>query len=192
MACCSPSNGMCPADGMPARSRKDAGRIARVRMMPGWRVSSRRHCPVTSCPGGRVQLSILLLAADRGSVQPLAAALTEEGHGVTVVTKPEDAAAAAASYSLVMIDRVAPPVTVADVVAMLRSASPPVEAPVLAVAATGSLDERIALLEAGADDVIAPPFAEPQVPGPIQAPSLQSQRPPIRPRGPGIGRGQRP
>src|SRR4051794_33039994 len=167
---------------MPARSRKDAGRIARSRPPPGWRVSSRRHCPVIVCPGGRVQLSILLLAADRGSVQALGAALTEEGHGVTVVSKPEDAVKAAAAYSLVMIDRVAPPVTVADVVAMLRSASPAIEVPVLAVAATGSLDERIALLEAGADDVIARPFDQPELMAPNQAPSPRSPPPPIRSR----------
>jgi pilus assembly protein CpaE len=123
-----------------------------------------------------VQLSILLLAVDRASVQALAAALTEAGHGVTVATKPEEAVSAASGYSLVMIDEVAPPVTVADVVTMLRSTTPPVEVPVLAVAATGSLDERIALLEAGADDVIARPFDQPELMARIEALSLRSQR----------------
>jgi pilus assembly protein CpaE len=134
-----------------------------------------------------VQLSILLLAADRASVQALAAALTEAGHGVTVATKPEEAVAAAASYSLVMIDQVAPPVTVADVVTMLRSASPPVDVPVLAVAGSGSLDERIALLEAGADDVIARPFDQPELMARIEALSLRSQRVAIGPGTPAIG-----
>jgi pilus assembly protein CpaE len=134
-----------------------------------------------------VQLSILLLAVDRGSVQALNAALTEAGHGVTVVTKPEDAVAAAAGYSLVMIDHVAPPVSVADVVAMLRSSSPPIEAPVLAVAASGSLDERIALLEAGADDVIARPFDQPELMARIEALSLRSQRLQVGPGAAAIG-----
>ncbi len=130
-----------------------------------------------------MQLSILLLAADRSSVQALAAALTEAGHGVTVATKPEDAVSAAAKYSLVMIDAVAPPVTVADVVTMLRSASPPVEVPVLAVAPSAALDDRIALLEAGADDVIARPFDEPELMARIEALTLQAQRAQI---GPGV------
>jgi pilus assembly protein CpaE len=134
-----------------------------------------------------LQLSILLLAADRGSVQPLAGALTEAGHGVTVVTKPEDAVTAAAGYSLIMIDQVAPPVTVADVVTMLRNAAPPVEAPVLAVAAGGSLDERIALLEAGADDVIARPFDQPELMARIEALSLRTQRLQIGPGTAAIG-----
>ena len=134
-----------------------------------------------------MQLSILLLAADRGSVQALAGALTEAGHGVTVVTKAEDAVSAAAGYSLVMIDQVAPPVTVADVVTMLHGTTPPVEAPILAVAASGSLDERIALLEAGADDVIARPFDQPELMARIEALSLQTQRLQIGPGRAAIG-----
>ena len=134
-----------------------------------------------------MQLSILLLAADRASVQALNVALTEAGHGVTVVTKPEDAVSAAAGYSLVMIDRVAPPVTVADVVTMLRGATPPVAAPVLAVAASGDLDERISLLEAGADDVIARPFDQPELMARIEALSLQNQRLQIGPGPAAIG-----
>jgi pilus assembly protein CpaE len=134
-----------------------------------------------------LQLSILLLAADRASVQALNVALTEAGHGVTVVTKPEDAVSAAAGYSLVMIDRVAPPVTVADVVTMLRGATPPVAAPVLAVAASTALDERISLLEAGADDVIARPFDQPELMARIEALSLQNQRLQIGPGRAAIG-----
>ena len=134
-----------------------------------------------------MQLSILLLANDRNAVQSLSAALTEAGHGVTVAAKPEEAVSAAAGYSLVMIDHVAPPVTVADVVTMLRSATPPVEVPVLAVAASGSLDERISLLEAGADDVIARPFDQPELMARIEALSLRSQRVPSGPGTAAIG-----
>jgi hypothetical protein len=41
-----------------------------------------------------VQLSILILATDRAAVQPLANALTSPGHGVTIVTRPDEAATA--------------------------------------------------------------------------------------------------
>ena len=131
-----------------------------------------------------MQLSILLLSADRASVQALSGALTEAGHGVTVVPKPEDAAAAVAGYSLIMIDRLPEPTTVGDAIAMLRAASPAAEIPVLAIAQGGSLDERIALLEAGADDVIARPFDQPELLARIEALSLRTQRSQI---GPGTG-----
>ncbi len=123
-----------------------------------------------------MQLSILLLATDRKSVQSLATALTVPGHGVTVVTRPDEAVAAAAGYSLVLIDRVTPPATVADVVTMLGADPKTAGIPVLAVAQTGELDERIALLEAGADDVIARPFDQPELEARIEALALTTQR----------------
>ncbi len=134
-----------------------------------------------------MQLSILLLSADRASVQALSGALTEAGHGVTVVPKPEDAAAAVAGYSLIMIDRLTEPTTVGDAIAMLRAASPTSEIPVLAIAQGGSLDERIALLEAGADDVIARPFDQPELLARIEALSLRTQRAQIGPGTTAIG-----
>ena len=123
-----------------------------------------------------MQLSILLLAIDRPSVQALATALTAPGHSVTIVTRPDEAVAAAAGYSLVMVDRVTPPATIGDVVTMLRAGEQTAGIPVLAVAQTGALDERIGLLEAGADDVIAKPFNQPELVARIEALSLQAQR----------------
>ena len=58
-----------------------------------------------------MQFSILLLSAERRSVQPLATALTSTGHSVTVVTRPDEAVKAAAGYSLMMIDSVTAPAT---------------------------------------------------------------------------------
>jgi pilus assembly protein CpaE len=134
-----------------------------------------------------VQLSILLLAADRAPVQALATALTEAGHGVTIAPRAEEAAAAVAGYSLVMIDTVKEPTTVADAIAMLRAAAPSTEVPVLAIAQGSGLDERIALLEAGADDVIARPFDQPELMARIEALSLRSARAQIGPGSTAIG-----
>jgi pilus assembly protein CpaE len=122
-----------------------------------------------------VQLSILLLTADRTSVQPLATALTVPGHGVTVVTRPDEAVAAAAGYSLMMIDSVTAPATVGDVVTMLRAGPQTERLPILAVAHTGELDETITLLEAGVDEVIAKPFDVPELMARIEALSLRTQ-----------------
>ena len=122
-----------------------------------------------------MQLSILLLTADRTSVQPLATALAVPGHGVTIVTRPDEALAAAAGNSLMMVDSVTAPATVGDVVTMLRAGAQTARLPVLAVAHTGQLDETIALLETGVDEVIAKPFDVPELLARIEALSLRTQ-----------------
>ena len=121
-----------------------------------------------------MQLSILLLAIDKASVQPLANALATPGHGVTVVTRPDEAVAAAAGYSLILVDRVTPPATIGDVITMLRAGEQTAQVPVLAVAQSTDLDERIGLLEAGADDVIAKPFDLPELLSRVDALALRS------------------
>jgi pilus assembly protein CpaE len=131
-----------------------------------------------------VQLSILLLAIDKGAVTPLSTALATPGHGVTVVTRPDEAVAAAAGYSLLIVDGVTPPATLGDVVTMLRAGSPTTAIPVLAIAQTTDLEERIRLLEFGADDVIARPFHLPELTARIDALALRSG-----PTASGAGRG---
>ena len=63
-----------------------------------------------------MQLSILLLTIDRAAADSLTTALSKPGHGVTVVSDPVELFAQAAGYSLVIIDRVAPPLTVGSIV----------------------------------------------------------------------------
>jgi pilus assembly protein CpaE len=121
-----------------------------------------------------VQLSILLLAIDKASVQPLATALAAPGHGVTVVTRPDEAVAAAAGYSIVIVDRITPPATLGDVVTMLRAGEQTAGIPILAIAQVPDLEERIRLLELGADDVIARPFDLPELTARIDALALRS------------------
>jgi pilus assembly protein CpaE len=122
-----------------------------------------------------VQLSILLLAANRNAVQALVKSLGTPGHGVTVVTRADEAVSAAAGYSLLIIDSVPAPATVGDVIAMLRAAEATAGLPVLAIAHTGDLDETIALIEAGADEVIAKPFHEQELLARLDALALRSQ-----------------
>lgn len=121
-----------------------------------------------------MQLSILLLAIDKGAVAPLATALAAPGHGVTVVIRPDEAVAAAAGYSLLIVDGVMPPATLGDVVTMLRAGGQTAAIPVLAIAQTTDLEERIRLLEFGADDVIARPFDVPELTARIDALALRS------------------
>ncbi|HEU0245425.1 MAG TPA: response regulator, partial [Candidatus Limnocylindrales bacterium] len=105
-----------------------------------------------------MQLSILLLTIDRAAADSLTTALGRPGHGVTVVTDAVELFATAAGYSLVMVDRVAPPLTVAAVVEELRRDEATAKIPVLAIAQSDDLEERISLLESGADEVITKPF----------------------------------
>ena len=146
---------------------------ARLRLLP---YPSAVTVPAVTgvCRGNRVQLSILLLAIDKAAASPLANALAAPGHGVTVVTRPDEAVAAAAGYSLLIVDGVTPPATLGDVVTMLRAGGQTVAIPVLAIAPTTDLEERIRLLEFGADDVIARPFDLPELTARIDALALRS------------------
>jgi pilus assembly protein CpaE len=123
-----------------------------------------------------LQLSILVLATDRAAADALAGALAVPGHGVTIVSRPEDLLATAHSYSLIIIDRVPAGASVAAVVASLRADPGSAGVPVLAVAQSDDLEERIALLEANADDVITKPFDNVELCGRVEALGLHFQR----------------
>jgi pilus assembly protein CpaE len=119
-----------------------------------------------------VQLSILILAADRSSAHALADPLIAVGHGATIVTSTSELAAAASGYSLVVIDRIAPSDSPADAIAKVKAATATAPLPILAVAQSAGLDEQIALLEAGADEVIARPFTPVELQSRVEAMTL--------------------
>lgn len=123
-----------------------------------------------------MQLSILVLATDRVSGDALAEALTTPGHGVTVVARLEELLLAAHGYSLVILDQVPSDSTVAAVIAALRADPGSATVPVLAVAQSEDIEERIALLEANADDVITKPFDNVQLNGRVEALALHFGR----------------
>jgi pilus assembly protein CpaE len=166
------------------RSRKDPGRIARAfvdasrdgrRDCPRPDVFSRGYRPPIRS-GDHVQLSILLLTIDRAAAESLTAALSKPGHGVTVVGDPVELFAQAAGYSLVIIDRVTPPLTVGAIVEELRRDDATAKIPVLAISQADDLEERIALLESGADEVITKPFDPVELEARVEAVSLRFQR----------------
>jgi pilus assembly protein CpaE len=87
-----------------------------------------------------------------------------------------DLHASAAGYSLVIIDQVALPFTVRAVIEELRRDEATSRIPVLAIAQADDLEERIGLLEAGADDVITKPFDPVELEARVEAVSLRFQR----------------
>ncbi len=123
-----------------------------------------------------MQLSILLLATDRAAATALTATLAAAGHGVTVVATVPDLLASAARYSLVVLDGVPPGTTHAEVIAALRADAPSAAVPVLAVSQTSDIEERIALLEANADDVLTRPFEAAELAARCEALAVHAQQ----------------
>jgi pilus assembly protein CpaE len=123
-----------------------------------------------------VQLSILLLTIDRAAADSLTAALSRPGHGVTTVADPVDLFAAAPGYGLVILDRVKEPYTIAAVIEELRRDETTSKLPVLAIAQADDLEERISLLEAGADEVITKPFDPVELEARVEAVALRFER----------------
>lgn len=114
-------------------------------------------------PGGQV----LLLEHDAASRELITSALGAAGERVIAV---EDAPAALAQVSradVVVLGTVQEPLAAADLCRQLRASSASV--PILAIAATDELEDRVALLEAGADDVVGRPFDIREVEAQIEA-----------------------
>jgi len=134
-----------------------------------------------------VQLSILLLASDRNAASQVAQALAAPGHGVTVVASVADLLASAPRYSLVVLDRVPADTTIAEVIAQLRADASTPTAPILAISQTADVEERIALLEANADDVLTRPFATAELASRVEALAMDAQRADNRSTGRTVG-----
>ncbi len=85
--------------------------------------------------------------------------LAEEGHSADVAAKGEDALwmARATAYDAIVLDLMLPGVDGVEVCRRLRAAS--VWAPVLMLTARDSVEDRVAGLDAGADDYLTKPFA---------------------------------
>ena len=134
-----------------------------------------------------MQLSILLLASDRNAASQVAQALAAPGHGVTVVASVADLLASAPRYSLVVLDRVPAGTTIAEVIAQLRAEPSASPAPILAISQTSDVEERIALLEANADDVLTRPFDTAELASRVEALAINAQRADNRASGRTVG-----
>ena len=101
--------------------------------------------------------SLLLLCAERAEAARLAHALAGLGRRVVATPFGPSAGDLAVDASLVVVDRT-PHIAATEVVARLKADPRLAAVPVLALAQSGSVEERIALLDAGADDVMARPI----------------------------------
>lgn len=121
--------------------------------------------------------SILLIERPGPPDDSLAPHLTRAGYAVTATTDPDGGFAQVVNHQLVVLDLGSGPD--ARGLSMCREirGTPAMSAiPVLCVAASDDVEERIGFLEAGADDVIGRPFDAREVEARVEALLLRFQR----------------
>ena len=105
------------------------------------------------------EMKILVVEDDATTGAYIARGLREEGHAVDHVTSGRDGLvqATAAEHDVLIVDWMLPEIDGLTLVQTLRGAGN--RTPVLFLTAMGSVDDRIAGLNAGADDYLVKPFA---------------------------------
>jgi pilus assembly protein CpaE len=101
---------------------------------------------------------LLLICADRDAAIRLAGALQKVGYRVVATPYGSAALTRAAEVQGIIIDRVDGAVSAVQAIERLRELPSVGETPILAIAQSDEVDERVALLDAGADDVMAQPL----------------------------------
>ncbi|TCM20647.1 two-component system OmpR family response regulator [Novosphingobium sp. PhB165] len=104
-------------------------------------------------------MHILLAEDDDETAGFIERGLDELGHATTRVSTGDGAvrAATTTAFDLVILDRMLPGLEGLEVLRRLRAAS--VRVPVLVLTALGGIADRVAGLDAGADDYLVKPFA---------------------------------
>lgn len=117
----------------------------------------------------------ILLLGGAGS-ETLTKVLGKPGRALTRIDDPEKLASAAAEHDVVVLDTVPPPQTVVDMTRQLRGNAELADVPILAVTSSDDVEERIRLLEAGADDVMIRPIDERELDARVEALDLRHRR----------------
>jgi pilus assembly protein CpaE len=120
--------------------------------------------------------TILLLESDPTVGGSIARTLTESGYTVTTVTEPDALFAQAAEHQVVILGQPSGPRTAVDLCREMRSTPAMSAVPVMCISASDDVEERIAFLEAGADDVIGQSFDTREIEARIEALLLRFQR----------------
>jgi two-component system OmpR family response regulator len=104
-------------------------------------------------------MKLLVVEDDTTTGTYIARGLREEGHSVDLITDGHAGLIAATGgvYDVLIVDRMLPQIDGLTLVRTLRGAGN--TAPVLFLTAMGNVEDRIAGLNAGADDYLAKPFA---------------------------------
>jgi pilus assembly protein CpaE len=117
----------------------------------------------------------ILLLGDATS-DSLAKVLGRPGRALTRVEDPEQLPAAGVDHDVIVLDAVPPPRSLADVCREVRAVPALAEVPVLAISSTDDVEDRIGLLEAGADDVMIRPVDDRELDARVEALDLRHRR----------------
>lgn len=104
-------------------------------------------------------MRILVVEDDPDLAEVLRRGLTEEGHAVDLSTDGEDGLwrATTVEYDVAILDILLPQASGLEILAALRAAG--LRTPVLFLTARDTVEDRVAGLDAGADDYLVKPFA---------------------------------
>lgn len=119
--------------------------------------------------------SRILLISDSGD-EAVATALGASGHLLTRVEAADAAASAGADPEVIVIDLDGPSHGTVDACRVVREAAALSLVPILALSHTDDVEERIGLLEAGVDDVLARPFDPRELDARVEALVLRYKR----------------
>jgi two-component system OmpR family response regulator len=108
---------------------------------------------------GRIRVRILVVEDEDSIASFVVKGLTAEGHAVERAATAADAIGLGMTFDfdLILLDLVLPDGNGLDVLKGVRSVRPDV--PVIVVSALGETDDKVSLLDAGADDYLVKPFA---------------------------------
>lgn len=106
-----------------------------------------------------MMMNLLLVEDDALLGKSVQRGLSDAGHACHWVIEGEEAVRKANSerFDVIVLDLMLPDISGLEVLGQLRTAGN--ETPVLVLTALGSVDERVAGLQAGADDYLVKPFA---------------------------------
>lgn len=119
--------------------------------------------------------SVLLIDADPAAAESISSVLTGVGYNVATVPDVAEVLSSVAGHQIVIVDVLGGGRTGVDACREIRAAAG-VNVPILAVAQSDDVEERIHFLEAGADDVMARPFDGRELEARVEALLLRFQR----------------
>jgi pilus assembly protein CpaE len=119
---------------------------------------------------------ILLVDTDTAASSQILDILSGIGYTVTAISDGKDAVAHVGEHQLVILDVVTGSKTAVELCAEIRGTPDLAGIPVLCVSQTDEVEERIAFLEAGADDVVAKPVDGRELEARVEALLLRFQR----------------
>ena len=117
---------------------------------------------------------ILLLG--NAASDPLVKVLGRAGRALTRIDDPSQIVTSGAEYDVIVLDAAPSAGSLADLCREVRAAPGLAEVPILAITSTDDVEERIRLLEAGADDVMIRPVDERELDARVEALDLRHRR----------------